>query len=217
MAYSNSIRYQAVQLRKKGRSLKEICECFNISKSTASLWLRDVALSERATKRLLHVIKRGQFIGARNKHAKAVALDVRYLDEAKREIRLGPDYNRLMCAMLYWCEGAKSPKGVAFTNSDPDLVKTFLRLLRGSFKLNEEKFRVCIHLHSYHSSKRQLDFWSKITDINKQQFIKPYKKANSGKRIHKNYQGCVSVMYHSSDLARRLIAIAKAFLGHKGA
>jgi len=67
-------------------------------------------------------------------------------------------------------------------------------------------------LHSYHNPKKQLDFWSKITDINKKQFIKPYEKPNVGKRIHKNYQGCIAIKYHSNDLARRLNSIAKAFL-----
>lgn len=58
-----------------------------------------------------------------------------------------------------------------------------------------------------------LDFWSKVTKINKKQFIKPYRKLNSGKRIHPNYQGCISIKYHSNDLARRIMATAKAFLG----
>jgi hypothetical protein len=105
---------------------------------------------------------------------------------------------------------------MAFTNSDPKLVKTFLKLLRNSFTLDEKRFHPCIHIHSYHSPKVQLDFWSKVTDIDKQQFIKPYRKANSGKRIREGCQGCIDVRYSSSDLARRLLAIAKAFLQHTG-
>lgn len=89
-------------------------------------------------------------------------------------------------------------------------------LIRKCFVLDERKFRPCIHLHSYHSPKKQLDFWSKVTDINKEQFIKPYQKANSGKRIRPNYQGCIRIRYHSCDVARRLMAIAKAFLRYKG-
>jgi len=73
--------------------------------------------------------------------------------------------------------------------------------LRECFVLDEKKFHPCIHLHSYHSPEKQLDFWSKVTDINKQQFIKPYLK-----------QGCISLRYFNNDLARRLMAVAKAFL-----
>lgn len=206
-----------MQLRKRGYSLKEIAKHFGIAKSTVSLWVRDVALDEKAQKRLISIIKRGRFISASNKRAKTKALEQRYFEEALEEMRSRPNYDKIMCAMLYWCEGAKSPRGVAFTNSDPNLVKAFLKLLRSCFNIDEQKFRPCVHLHTYHSKKKQLDFWSKITDINKQQFIKPYQKPNGGKRIRENYQGCISVVYHSSDLARRLMAIARAFLDYTGA
>jgi transcriptional regulator with XRE-family HTH domain len=218
MAYSIELRRKAMDLRRKGYSLKEISERFDISKSTASLWLSDVALDQEAVKRLLTVIKRGQFVSARNKKNKIKKLEQSYLEDAYQELNTQPNYGKIICAMVYWCEGAKSSKkGICFTNSDPNLVKTFLKLLRENFILDEKKFHPCIHIHSYHSPKRQLDFWSKITDIDKQQFIKPYRKANTGKRIRENYQGCVSVRYGSSDLARRLMAIAKAYLFSKGA
>ncbi len=44
----------------------------------------------------------------------------------------------IICAMIYWCEGGKSERdAVYFTNSDPDLISLFLRLLRKSFNLDE--------------------------------------------------------------------------------
>jgi transcriptional regulator with XRE-family HTH domain len=217
MAYPSLMRHEAVKLRKRGYSLKELSERLGVVKSTIALWTEDVVMDEKAERRLLTVIKRGQFVSAQKKRARTKATEDRYFKEAQEEIRSNPNYNKIICAMIYWCEGAKSTRGIAFTNSDPNLVKTFLKLLRDSFKLDEKKFRPCIHLHSYHSPEKQLDFWSKVTDINKQQFIKPYQKPNTGKRIYENYQGCISVVYHSSDLARRLIAIAKAYLNLMGA
>jgi transposase-like protein len=217
MAYSNDIRHAAMELRKRGYSLKEISQRFNIAKSTASLWSENIALDKSAEARLLTVIKRGQFVSAQNKKAKTRATEDRYLKEAREEMKSNPNYDKIICAMIYWCEGGKNPRyGVSLTNSDPNLIRTFLKLLRNSFVLDEAKFHPCIHLHSYHSPEIQLDFWSKITDINKQQFIKPYQKSNSGKRIHENYQGCLSLRYASNDLARQLMATAKAFLNITG-
>lgn len=218
MAYSNEVRHRAVELRRKGYSLKEISEHFKISKSTASLWVGDIILDVKATKRLLTIIKRGQFISAQKKKEKINFLERSYLEDAYKELNMQPNYEKIICAMIYWCEGAKSSKkGIQFTNSDPNLVRTFLKLLRTNFNLDERKFHPCIHLHSYHSPRKQLDFWSKITDINKGQFIRSYRKPNSGKRICENYQGCISIRYSSSDFARRLMAIAKAYLLSKGA
>lgn len=202
-----------MELRRQGYSLKELSRRFNIAKSTASLWSRDVVLDKSAEKRLLTVIKRGQFISAQKKRARVQVLEEGYLKEAQEEIQSNSSYDKIICAMIYWCEGAKNTQqGIAFTNSDPKLVRAFLKLLRKCFALDESKFHPCIHIHSYHSPEKQLDFWSKVTDINKQQFIKPYRKPNTGKRIHQDYQGCISITYHSSDLARRLTAVAKAFL-----
>lgn len=209
-------RHKAIKLRRKGFSLKEIAGKLEVAKSSVSMWVRDVKLSLAAEKQLLTKIKLGQFLAAKIKIAKIRAIENEYLKEAKEKIKslkIDKNYTKLLCGIMYWCEGTKNVKyGVNFVNSDPRLVKKFLELLRSSFNLDEKKFRPCIHLHSYHDSKKQLDFWSKITDINKNQFIKPYKKLNSGKRIHGGYQGCISIRYHSNDLARRLNALAKAFL-----
>lgn len=205
--------YKAIRLRETGHSVKEIAMKVGVAKSTASLWVSDVRLSEDAKQRLLKRIKLGQYVSAERKKTKVKDAENKYLEEARLEVKTNPHSLKIICAMLFWCEGTKNPKsGLTFTNSDPNLVAKFLSLLRQSFVIHESKFRLCIHIHGYHSPSKQLDFWSRVTDIKKEQFIKPYLKPNTGKRIHEGYQGCVSVRYHSTDLARRLIAIAKAFL-----
>jgi len=206
-------RFKALQLRREGQSLKEISNKLNVSKSTVSLWVRDVVLSKDAEKLLLSKIKLGQYVGAEKKKAQTRAKEENYYNEAVKELRRGASEDKIVCAMIFWCEGTKNVKnGVTFTNSDPKLVKKFLSLLRKTFQLDERKFRPCIHLHGYHSPQKQLDFWSKITDIDKRQFIKPYLKPNTGKRLHENYEGCISIKYHDNDLARRLTAFSKAYL-----
>ncbi|MEK9170408.1 MAG: helix-turn-helix domain-containing protein [Patescibacteria group bacterium] len=209
-------RHKAIKLRKSGHSLKEIAKNLDVAKSSVSMWVRDVKLSPVAERRLLTKIKLGQFNAAKNKKAQTAAIENKYLQEAMAEIKkmdISENYAKLLCAVIYWCEGAKSNKsGINFVNSDPKLVSSFLDLLRASFLLDERKFRPCIHLHSYHNPQKQLDFWSKMTDINKKQFTKPYLKPNTGKRIHDDYQGCIAIRYHSNDLARRINSIAKAFL-----
>jgi hypothetical protein len=216
MAHPFELKERAITLRKEGCSLKEISEALHIVKSTASLWVKDVVLCESARDCLFAKTKYWHFFNAEKRKEQTKALEGKYLKEALDQIKADPDFDKIMCAMIYWCEGSKSPRGVAFTNSDPNLVRTFLKLLRKSFVLDESKFAPCIHLHAYHSAKRQLDFWSKITDIDKRQFVRPYQKPNTGKRKRENYEGCISVRYYSADLARRLMAVAKAYLQDMG-
>jgi transcriptional regulator with XRE-family HTH domain len=211
-----SEKTEAIKLRKKGYSLNEIAAKTGVAKSTASMWVRDIVLGNNAKKRLLSKIKIGQFVSAENKKKKTQKVLDGCREKASDELR-GKKFDsvvcKIICAMIYWCEGAKNRFcGINFTNSDPDLIKKFLELLRKSFELDERKFRVCVHLHGYHNKERQIRFWSEITEISKNQFIKPYLKKNTGKRTRENYQGCVSIRYHDVTVARELMATAEAFL-----
>lgn len=206
----------AEQMRRQGYSLNEIAQKLHVAKSTVSLWVRDVELSEKAKECLLSKIKLGQYISAENKKKRTKEGLDNYYNNALVEIgktTLNKSSARTACALMYYCEGNKSLfNGVCFTNSDPALIKTFLFLFRKGFDIDERKLSACIHLHEYHDAAQQLDFWSRTTGIPESQFSKPYLKPNTGKRIRKNYQGCVSVRYHNNDMGRQLLMIGKAFL-----
>ncbi len=214
MAYSINTKEKATAMRTRGLSLNEIHEKMKIAKGTLSIWFSDIELSESAQTKLLQRIKKGQYISAENKKKKTRDTFQKYLKEGDAEIdsvSIDMPLARILCALIYWCEGAKSEKtGIAFTNSDPNLVRTFLHLLKTGFDIDEKKFSVCVHIHKYHDAKKQLDFWSKTTNIPLERFIKPYQKSNTGKRVRKDYQGCVSIRYYSNDLARRILMLGKA-------
>ncbi|OGY59365.1 MAG: hypothetical protein A3I31_01890 [Candidatus Colwellbacteria bacterium RIFCSPLOWO2_02_FULL_44_20b] len=220
MAYPIEKKEKAVQLRKRGYSLKEVSQVLSVPKNTLSQWLRDIILTQRSKKRLLSKIRIGQLVSAEKKKQKVSEIYEEYLSKARKEIKKlknDPDITRVLCALLFWCEGNKSIQGgMRFTNSDPRLVKTFLNLLRNSFFVEEKKFRVCIHLHSYHNPEKQIKYWSAITKIPRNQFIKPFLKKNTGKRIRNGYNGCVSLRYYDTKVARKLLATAQVFLEKKG-
>lgn len=212
-------KLKAVSLRKQGFSLNEISEQLSVSKSSASLWVRDILLSSTAKQRLIKKIELGRYVSAENKKTQTrKKLDVLFnsalfLVSRNRKILCRKDIAKILCALMYWCEGYKNThSGVAFTNSDPKLIAAFLKLMRLSFPLDEKKFRACIHIHPYHSEKKQIEFWSLITTIPSNQFIKSFKKHNGSRNIRKDYPGCLSVRYHGTSISRELISIGKAFL-----
>lgn len=216
MAYSAILKEKITILRKKGHSLNEIHKEFGVSKSVISGWVRDIVLTGKAKSRLLSKIKLGQFISAENKRRKTSQVIESYFNNAVKDInqfKLDRNLLKTICSLIYCCEGTKNLRsGVNFTNSDYQLIRTFLTLFRKSFDVDENKFRVCVHLHQYHNTKYQLRFWSDITNIPLNQFIKPFHKKNGGKRIRKEYNGCASIRYHDTAMARQLLMIAKAFL-----
>ncbi len=206
---------RAIDLRKKGYSVKEVAKTLEIAQSTSSEWLRDVILSRSAKIRLLKRIKLGQFNSAATKRKRKQLLKQRLESRALAVLRKQKHSSltdKLSCAILYWCEGAKDDTSLKFTNSDPDVLKSFIYLLRKSFEIDEKKFRPIIHLHPYHNEGIQLEYWSSILKIPTKQFMKSWRKQNTGKRIKRDYQGCVTINYYDSLVAKQLIAYAKAFL-----
>lgn len=212
--------HQAIIFRKKGFSLKEISDKLNVSKGTVSVWVRDIELSPEAMVRLETKISKGQIISADRRKAKTAKILDDFLESNLKLLDnslVNKTTLKIYCGIMYWCEGGKyDNRIVQFTNSDPSVISTFLNLFRLSFDLDEQKFRACIHLHSYHSKETQLKYWSGITAIPSNQFIKPFKKKNSGKRIRPNYQGCLQLRYCDANIARDLLMTGKAFLTKYG-
>lgn len=216
MAYSKIIKEKATNLRRLGFSLNEIYEKIGVSKSVISGWTKSVDLDDFAKNRILARIKSGQLISANKKREKTkeklAAYKIRAITDLDK-INLDKVTARIICSLMYWCEGGKNQfNGVRFTNSDPKLIKSFLYLFRYGFDLDENKFRVCVHLHEYHDSAKQINFWARVTSIPKNQFIKPFLKQNTGKSIKRGYPGCADIRYHSNDIAKQLLIIAESFL-----
>ena len=124
----------------------------------------------------------------------------------------------MVAALLFWCEGGKRRLStLTFINSDPSMIKTFLRALRKGFSLDERKFSITLHLHEYHSMVKQTEFWSVTTGIPGARFTQPYMKPHTGKRKREGYQGCISLNYHDARLARTLSALYHSFAERMGA
>ncbi|MBI2034113.1 MAG: hypothetical protein HYT11_00070 [Candidatus Levybacteria bacterium] len=214
MSYSYITHDKAISLRKKGFSLKEVSEHLHISKSTASIWLSSIELSSKAQGRLANKQILGQY--------KTVLLKKEYRDKQMKKyeflasrnmknIILSKDLSKLLCTLLWWCEGNKDTKVVRFTSSDKTLIANFLHVFRSGFNLNESKFRALVHIHNYHDDLTQKSFWSNVTKIPLKQFYASFQKKNTGKRIHKDYAGCIAISYYDARIAKELLALYNAF------
>lgn len=206
----------AVSLRKRGLTVDEIALELGVSKSSVSLWVRNLQIGSVAQKRLDARRKRARGMAVERKREIVKDAIEAHHKSAKGLLPVEPISiadAKILCALIYWCEGTKSERsGMRFTNSDPELINFFLKLLRKSFDIDESKFRVCIHLHGYHDEEKQIQFWSKASNIGRQQFIKSYRKFHTKKQTREGYPGCVSVRYHSNDLARQLNTIARTVM-----
>lgn len=210
-------KIKAIKLRKNGRSYSEIRKKINVSKSTLSLWLKDVILTATQKKRLYVTLrqKNGYRLAKMNQQKK-IENTKKIIQEAKKE---ASSYykNPLFLAglMLYWAEGDKSDKteNVKFSNSDPLMIKLMMRWFRKICKVPEKKFRICLHIHELHCRKNIEKYWSGITKLPLSQFYKTQvKKTSLGQRRNKLYNGTCAVSVMSKDLFRKIKGWKLGFL-----
>jgi hypothetical protein len=120
---------------------------------------------------------------------------------------------KTLSALLYWGEGGKIDRHVSFVNSDPQMIATFMYLLRKSFRLDESKFRILVHIHEYHNDLELKTYWSQITGIPLSQFTKSYLKPHTGINKRKGFKGTIRINYYDTKIAREIKAVYN-FLAH---
>lgn len=207
------IKKQAKILRKKGHSFREISEICAVSKSTASLWCRNEILNKKARERIKILGDVGREKGkvtAREKRVKELELIDKNCSVLRNKKYSIDDY-KLFLALLYWGEGAKTSNSFKFINSDPEMIRSFLFLLRNSFFIDEKKFKVWLHLHEYHNKEEMVGFWSDITGIEKKQFS-IYNKPHTGINKKLGYRGCVSIYYGDAKIFKEVFIIIERFV-----
>lgn len=177
-----------------GKSYNEIAKSLDIGKSSLSYWLRDLELSGEA-KRILgaksNYAKEKFQDYNRQKHEFVVKENKEIRERFSKKVKMLKNYELLLLgAALYWGEGQKRHEGkrvsphVAFTNSDPDMIKFFLRFAREILKIPEEKIKALIHIYPDTIKENAMQFWLDTTGIPKTNFSTTVQvsRASQGKR-----------------------------------
>lgn len=219
--HPKAIRAKVLKMGLSGKTYTEIRAVYPIPKSTLSFWFKR-ANSPRALDRtrMLEHLARVRPLGLKTIMERRQA----WITEAKRvgskEADCFPLSNitalKGLLAMLYWAEGTKSEKvhGLAFVNTDPQLMHLYVSLLRSTYAIDEKRFRVRLHLHYYHSHREAIAFWSKLLHIPASQFGKIYvKKRSKSKRFRKNFQGICFVNYPNSAARVEILALGRTIAG----
>lgn len=133
-----------------------------------------------------------------------------YKPQFKLKTLLTQEEEKLKIAgvMLYWAEGFKKGDGIDFTNSDPDMIKLFLKFLRRICGVGEKRLRLYLYAFEDQSVDRLKHFWNKTTQIPINQFTKVYvRKAdvNSSNNRRMPY-GVVHIRYYDKKLLQAMLS-----------
>lgn len=208
-------KFKAIELRKQGNSYSDILKVVNVSKSTISLWLRNIDLTPDQVSKLIRGRDFSRYIAAQKKKQRTIEKRNKIIQEAKVEFKkLLTNPLFLPGLSLYWAEGDKnSNERVKFTNSDEKMIKLMMRWFREVCLVPNDKFRVALHAHSLHVEKDLLNYWSKITKVPLGQFNKVYIKNTSlGQRKNILYNGTCAIVVSNKELFRKIVGWKFALL-----
>jgi len=196
---------QVQALYKLGHSVADISNILGKSSSNVSRWCRKASDGDL-----------DRIPSAQDKRRQ------RWFDFDKISIEnLDIDNCRLLVSILYWCEGAKYPStGVlAFTSSDEEMQKVFIKLLRKAYpeEIEERKFHVVLQIPVAYNVEEIKEYWSKVLNISTSQFYKPYITKTQGNRFRNKYRGTCGLRYHDYRILLRIMGtynqLAKQIIG----
>ena len=209
MGYRGKLREreEARRLRAEGKTLQEIADVLDVSKSSVSIWVRDVPFTPSKRR-----------YGARVRPHPFHERKLREIAECDAEgIRaIGAlDAAAFLAAgvALYAGEGSKTDGAVKLANTDARIIAFFCAWLRTHFEIDESRLRVRLYLHAGLDLDRAEEFWSDIAQIPRTQFGKAYRAVpDAGIRHNKHVHGCVAVVYGCSKTHRRIMGLMRALL-----
>ncbi|MCR4334497.1 MAG: hypothetical protein NUV47_02080 [Patescibacteria group bacterium] len=204
-------------LRKQGMSINDIANTLQISKSTTSVWCRNILLNDTQVKKLQEKQKSESskaLLKYYEQHKKErIIQTIYYTDIGKKDVK---DLSRrdlyITGLALYWAEGyKKGNEEVGFTNSDPEIIKIMIKWFEKIYQIKLENFILRISINNVHSNRIQkiINYWSSITNVPTSQFTKTSLiKTISKKRYlnHDNYYGTLRIkIRRGTNLRRRIL------------
>ena len=206
----DDLRDRAREMRAQGRTYNEIRAELGVSKSSVSLWVRDLPVPEP----FQYTNNENRKEGHRRYYAALSAAHSAETQAAAAEIGELTDREVLIAgAIAYWCEGSKNKpyrksNRVVFVNGDPGLIRFYLRFL-GIAGVNRDDLIFTVQIHENADVAAAQQFWLDITGAELSQFRAPTLKHHTPKTNRKNvgesYHGCLRIEVRRSAVLYRKI------------
>jgi transposase-like protein len=215
-------RAEARRLRgEDGLPIKQIARRLDVARSSVSVWVRDVQLSEAQLEALrqLNPAYNRQLRGANRNAERGRERRLAAQEEGRRLARLGEPLHAAG-TMLYWAEGDKRHRSAArLSNADPEVIRFFLRYLRAYFPLPDERLRVTCHLFADHLARQREieDFWLDVCELPRERLCKShvnvYSKYSQKKRKNKLPHGTGRFTVHSTAVVQSIFGAIQEYAG----
>ncbi|MEA2901482.1 MAG: hypothetical protein QOH36_1369 [Actinomycetota bacterium] len=209
----DDVRQQAIVMRRAGLSYREIRDELSVSKSTLSLWLRDVPLSDEQRDAMVRRAVGLSVSRADANRALRTRRRVEMQAAARAQVGTLAESELFVAGVVaYWAEGAKNKpwrmgEGVKFMNSDPALIRVFLAWLR-LVDVSVDRLVFRLYIHESGDVAGSVGFWSEVVGVSADKVTTTLKRHNP-RTVRKNteddYHGCLAIyVRRSAELNLRI-------------
>ncbi|MEV7674399.1 MULTISPECIES: helix-turn-helix domain-containing protein [unclassified Streptomyces] len=207
----DDLRARARELRLEGWTYDRIQAELGCSKSSVSLWVRDLPKPEpRYTEE-----ERRARMNAGLARLRATQDEERRETKRRAHESVGALSDRelfIAGVTLYWAEGAKDKtyrrrEVLQFINSDPNVITLYLRWL-GLLGVTPDRLRFRVSIHESADVAEAEKFWAELAGVDASAFQRATLKRHNPTTVRKNtaeaYRGCLVVyVTGGSELYRR--------------
>ncbi|MFJ7341541.1 hypothetical protein ACIQU3_14765 [Streptomyces sp. NPDC101110] len=196
----DDLRERARELRLQGWTYDQIEVELGCSRSSVSLWVRDLPKPEpKYTREQQLALMQAGLVRLR---ATQDEERERVKEAASQEVGQLTDRELFLTGVaLYWAEGAKSKpydrrERVVFVNSDPGVIQVYLAWL-DLLGVDRERLRFRVLIHESADVDAAHRHWADVAGVDTSVFAKPTLKKHNPKTVRKNtgddYHGCLVV------------------------
>ena len=196
-------RIEARRLRKEiGMAIGKIANKLEVSKSSVSVWCRNIRLTEEQIVELAKSEKdgsvRGSLKAAKIKRDEQINRKSRFMSYGARRVgNLSKRELFVLGSGLYWAEGCKKNRATAFVNSDPGMINIFIRWLKECLKIDEDRIYCFVSINQDH--KCRIDdverYWSRVTGIPRSVFTGVSYKRVKNKKFYANFNNHYGTLF----------------------
>lgn len=188
---------KAIEMRKRGASYSDILKEVPVAKSSLSLWLKNIPLTEDEKavlkKRKDANISRGRIKAAAANRKNRLDRQEQAFSEARKVFecyKTSPTF--LTGIALYWAEGSKRSYGFQFINSDEDMINFMISWSEKYLNVPKDDIMCRLYTHAFCAHEGHEEYWSRVTGIPISNFKKTIHKTEGlGVKKRPNYKGCL--------------------------
>ncbi|MBA2806754.1 helix-turn-helix domain-containing protein [Streptomyces sp. KM273126] len=208
----DDLRKRARELRRQGWTYKQIQTELGCSKSSVSLWVRDLPTPPaRRTPE-----EQRELMNAGLARLRAALEQERAETKRQAAAAIGELSDRelfIAGVALYWAEGAKDKphrrtEVLQFINSDANVIRLFLRWLE-LLEVTRDRLTIRVSIHETADVAAAEKYWADVVGVEVSAFSRATLKKHNPRTVRKNtgdnYHGCLAIyVRQSADLYRRM-------------